>query len=392
MKTITQYIKEQKYNDLISEEFCEIVSENMINESFKSSLIQKLAAKISKAEASENKSKIKNAERLDKEYPRYDGSKHDPNLVNFASIFGPITITPKYNSKNKRKVRGLKWSEITDDQFVLYKGIEEGINKDLSKIIKNVCAHKLNANFIICKKDTDDVVMFIRGYNESKETPVRIFYFTFDRPSPYGGITRGGVHAMERQKSKWKTRELKADEIIEEIQGYDVYMLEITDSMIEDYTVLATGRKESQEGIINYDKKSLEDLLKNQQARYKSLVKKIKADKLIGKSDELFNEINKVNQEVQNLYNTIINTFEYKQDYYRLGRLMEYVSHAYEYFFKYLDNKKAADKTRAEYAEKYNRTYTDSYYDTTAEEYINDCKEKLDKVKEEIDNIKQSLK
>jgi len=389
MKTITQYIHEQKYNDLISEKFCDVIYEDIINESFKSTLIQKLAAKISKAEATRNKKEIENAQRLDKEY----GGSHKPKITNFASIFGPVKVFNKYRRSEYNIARGLKWSEITDEQFILFKGIKEGIDKNLVKAIKQTCSHKLKANFIVCDQDTDNIRFFIRGYNTDDTMAADIFFFSFDRPNNWGGITPGGVHKMDRQKYSYKFRSLKADEIIEEIQGCDVYMLKITDDMIEDYKVLRTNRKESQKGVINYDKDSLNELLKNQKARYKALVEKIKADKLMNNSDNLFEDINKINQEVQDLYRQIVDNPDCFDNYYSLGNLMSYVTNAYEYFFKYIDNKKEGDNQKELYVRKYGKTYNgDSYYDQSAQDNINYCKERLDKIRKEIDNIKAKIK
>lgn len=389
MKNIITYINEQRYNGLVIENLCEIFAEDMVNESFKSSLLTNLAKEIYKAEATNNKREIENNERMKKEYPTYSSK---PKLTNFSSFFGPV-------SAHGDKVRCIKWNEITDDQFVLYKAIDEGFDKKLEKLLKQVYTQKIKADFIVCEKDTKNIKFFIRGYNANNKNNVEIFFLRYDKQKIYkyadGSETSytqpGSVERMTKPKYKYEIRPLKLQELMEEIQGYDVYALEITDDMINDYKTLTIDRKNAQKGVINYDKDSLDKLWKEQQARYRTLVKELKANK-IPNDDEFLEEINKVNKEVQDLYKQIVNTATNIESYYDLGRLMEYVSNSYYNFFEYKKSLIRGNDLKQRYEKEKGKPYSGTTYDEEyAKEYIVRSKEKLDDVKKYIEKIKSNI-
>ena len=384
---LLEYIIDSRCDNVIITEEAALIAEDMINESFKSSIIQTLAQAIYDAEKANNKNKVERAKQDDERYPYSDGSKHDPRLTNFASIFGPKTEGGRYNVK--KGLQGLKWSEITDDDFKEYAPDD----KELVKLIKSTYGKKdNNADFIVMSKD-NKVLNFIKAYGTDPKGD-GVFYFKTD------GTWGNGVKEITKEYYKYQSRSLKINEIIDmlkglaQIEGVKVMALEITPEMIKDYKTLQATREEEKKGMINYDTKSLKDLLTKQQARYKTLVAEIKAKKLQKDPNLLFDDIKKANDEVVSLYKQVVSSPENITQNFDMGRLMTYVSYAYESLYKSLQASNSADRAVKRAKEKGAKDAEEwgSWDRSRAQSEINDSKEYLDRVNKMIEEIKKNLK
>ena len=406
MKHLLEYLNDYYYNNLVINEVCNLIAEEeMVNESFKSSIVQKLAQAIYNAEKSSNKSKIEQAKNDDERYGT-DYGKHDPHIVSFASIFGPKTINGKY-SLVKKDIQGIKWSEITDDDFKEY----APDNKELIKLVKKTYGKKnANADFIVMKGD--EIINFIKAYGADEKSD-GMFYFKSDTLKKYksNGVehkytVNGGVKELTKPYYSYQHRALKVNEVIAELQalseieGVKVYALEITDDMIKQYQELTNDRKKSQEGVINYDKKSLEMLRKQQVARYKALAEEIRAKKLQNDPNVLFNEIAETNKQVIELYKKVMSSTDNLDKYFDLGRLMDYVSRAYESFYRSMKSERQSERAKERYkakAAERGEEFNDEEYDkldfdkSSAKEEINDAKKYIDNVKKMIKEIENQL-
>ena len=381
MKQLCEYMSEYSCDREILIETCNLIINDMINESFKASILLELAKKIKDAEKSHSEDDKKNAER----YKEKNWGTPSKSAKSFASIFGPITETGRYGGK-KTGIQGIKWSEIKDDDFTFYEADTEEWDKKFIKTLRSMYGKKLNADVICCKPGTKEVVAFIKGYGKT-EGDVKVYNF------PTTGWKKG-VQEMTATKYKFGERSLKFQEAIDAISGLDVYVLEIKDSMIEDYDVLHKEREKSQEGVINLDKSSLDKLLKQQQGRYKALVKEIKAKKLQDDPNILFNEIKKTNDDVIALYQKVIEKPENMDQRLDLDDLMRYVSYAYEQFYKSMkykrDAERSVERAREKGDEKPERW--GEYDRENSDESIRDAKEYVQKVKKMISEIEENLK
>lgn len=403
MKHLLEYLNDYYYDSLVINEVCNLIAEEeMVNESFKSSIVQKLAQAIYNAEKSSNKKKIEQAKNDDERYGT-DFGKHDPRIVSFASIFGPKTINGKYGSV-KKGIQGLKWSEITDDDFKEYAPDD----KELIKLVKKTYGKKnANADFIIMKGD--EIINFIKAYGADEKSD-GMFYFKSDSLKKYLNGSEytvpGGVKELTKPYYSYQHRTLKVNEVIDtlkalsEIEGVKVYALEITDDMIKQYQELANDRKKSQEGVINYDKKSLEMLRKQQVARYKALAEEIRAKKLQNDPNVLFNEIAETNKQVIELYKKVMSSTDNLDKYFDLGRLMDYVSRAYESFYRSMKSERQSERAKERYkakAAERGEEFNDEEYDkldfdkSNAKSEINDAKKYVDNVKKMIKEIEDQL-
>ena len=355
-----------------------------LNESFQSNLLRNLSKEIYKAEKEhrENDKTIK--DRYDKGETSYLPPKSEKT---FASIFGPITETPRYGKKTTG-LQGLTWSEIKDSDFVFVKGEEEN-NKQLKKAIKPIFSKSQKGNVIACNPGEKTPIIFIKGYNSKSDNSVSTYYFSMD------GWKRG-VQPMTKTKYSYQERDLKFEEAIEAIAGLDCYILYITDDMIKDYQDLHIGREDSRKGMINYDKQSLEKMLKEQKAKYKTLADEIRAKKLQSDPSTFFDEIKQTNDDVVEIYRKVMDNPENIDQRFDLGCLMDYVSRAYDYFYRSISSTRKADKLvkhareRGESPEDAN--LSGSYEREDAESYINEAKEYIKKVKKMIKEIEDQLK
>lgn len=380
MLSLQESLLDKFFNKEVFEEYSILEGQDImeIDESFQASLLTDLAKRIKDAEKKHTENDKKAAERYKEQ--GYSGTPLK-TAKSFASIFGPLTETPRYGDK-KTGIRGLKWSEIKDSDFKQYKGDD----KEFIKFLKSVYAKKVMADMIVCAPGTKDIVAFIKGYAKTLGD-VRVYYFATE-----GWKT--GVQEKTEKKYKYDVRSLKVNETIELIKEFDIYVLEITDSMIKDYESLHKERKDTQKGSIEYDEESLKRLLKEQQSRYATMVKKIKAEKLQSDPNVLFDDIKKTNDEVVALFQKVMSKPENMDQRFDLADLMRYVSYAYESFYKAMGSKRYADKSverakakgdeRAEEWGKYDRERSDSE--------IRDAKEYVERVKKEIKQIEDNLK
>ena len=402
MRHLLEYLNDYYYDSLVINEVCNLIAEDeMVNESFKSSIVQKLAQAIYNAEKTSNKKKVEQAKKND-EVLGTEYGKHDPHIVSFTSIFGPKTVNGRYGST--KGIQGLKWSEITDDDFIEYAPND----KELIKLIKKTYGKKnANADFIVMKDG--EIINFIKAYGADEKSD-GMFYFKSDSLKKYANGSEytlpGGVKEVTKPYYSYQHRPLKVAEVVNalkelsSIEGVKVYALEITDDMIKQYQSLITDRKKSQEGVINYDKRSLDMLRKQQVSRYKVLADEIRANKLQKDPNVLFNEITETNKQVVELYKKIMSSTDYLDKYFELGRLMDYVSRAYESFYKSIKSGRKSEKSRehakaraAERGEKFDPKEYDEfdYNKSDAQSSINDAKKYINNVKEMIKEIEAEL-
>jgi len=380
-----EWMQDYQYDKMIFFETMDIMAEEMITEAFKSEMLTTLAKEISKAEKESNQRKIDNAKDMDAKYGTEYG-KHKADLRNFSSIFGPVTVTSRYGGTSK-KTCAVKWADITDDDFVLFTEPED---KQLKKFIKDCYSKRKNALLILCKHDTKKIMYVVQAYKENED---KICYeFVTDRYNK--GFNPKKTHAY-----KYSSRQLKAEEVLDLIvmQELDVYALEITKEMTQAYNEIVKDREEEKKGMINYDKESLKQMLQQQQARYKSLVREIKAKKLMEDPNVLYDEIVKVQEEATALVKEIISKPEFVDKFYNAADIMRTVSYCFESFYKYVRGKQELeDRIKEleqegkdkEYIERYR---TSSYKYGSTEEHILDAKKYIKQVQEEMKKMKQEM-
>lgn len=398
MKSILEYISNMEVAaEILEMEMQILASDTIITESFKSSILQKLAQKIFDAEKENNQREIKNKQdaksRDEKEGYTYSDSWYKPKLVSFASILGPITTTSRM-SKEKTKMRGIKWSEITDQDFKQY-GLED---KELIKLIKKTYGKQEKSVIIIVDKD-DNPLNFIKAFNEDPKQD-SVFYFKMD------GKWSNGVKEITKSYYSYQTRSLKQGEVINmlkdlaSIEGVKAYALEITDAMMQEYNRVVLDRKEAQKGVINYDKASLEALAKQQRARYEVLAKKMKEEKMSGNMDQVWKDIENAQKKVMDIMQEAIKpeNMDKISSMSMVGDLMRNISYAYssllEYYKNTHDSKKRLERKKQRAAEKGEEFDADEYakwdWDSaSATNEINKVVEFIKNIDKEIERIKK---
>ena len=386
MINLSEYLIDVEYNRLVNEEYFNLTSNDIINESFQASILTALAKRIKDAEKEHAENDKKQRERNKEQ--GYSLDYMAKSAKSFASIFGPITETPRWGDK-KTGIRGLKWSEIKDDDFQYFEADTDEWNKKFIKLLKSVYNKKIMADIICCKPGTKEVVNFIKGYVKTLGE-VRVYYF------PTTGWKKG-VQEKTATKYKYGERSLKFDETIDTISGLDIYFLEIKDDMVKTYNELHQDREESKKGSIELDDASMAALLKKQQSRYNVMVKEIKAKKLQKNPNDLFDEIKQTNDDVVALFKKVMDNPKYMDMRFDLSDLMRYVSYAYEQFYKSMKSTADANKFEKAYREKHKNDntsvpdFTRSYEREQAQEYIRDAKDYLTKVKKGIKEIEDQL-
>lgn len=367
MISLFDTINKIQYYNKVSEEYCNIKEMDIINESFKSSILNKLAKAIYDAYA----------------YKRILNGKKTKSK-SFCTFFKPI------QTKYGRTISGVKWSEITDNDFKKF----DGDDKELIKLIRKTYALKIRAVFIVCDKISEDILWFIQGniynYNLDRAKP-KVYEFSSSSYDPIPEKTILNVN-------NYNDRPLKLNEVISLISGTDVYFLEFTDDMIESYKTMTQEREKLKEGIIYFDEQSLKEYKKKQKARLETIAKEMKAKKLVANRKKLFDDLKKVNDEIIAIYETIINNPEYIDKDYDLSRLMDNIARAYEYYYKYikyereqeLKIKSMEEEGRSpEQIKKYSES---SFYKSYAEDSIRSCEEYLLTVKKDLEKLKNELK
>lgn len=344
MKNLLESLNKVLCDKAILEEYTILEAEEILqlNESFNSDILKSLAKAINQAETN-HREHDKQSQKNWKDRG-YSGSA-PKSAKSFTTIFGPI-------NDNGKKLQGLKWDQIKDDDFKLYNSDD----KELEKLLKSVYQKKQQANFICCEPNTKDVILFIKGYGGEVKV--------------YGFKTNYGTDAVSEKtapKYKYGERALKFDETMMVIKGLDVYALIITDDMKKEYYDLSNERKEAKKGMINYDQESLNKMLKDQKARYNALVKKMKADKMNSDKSQVLEKLEKTHQECVKIMQEIISNFEKNGDqYFDVSRLLSYSSYAYQSFYDSLryaeQSKRGREKAKQRYAEK-GREWNDEEYD-----------------------------
>lgn len=374
MLTIIEYINNNQYLNLVLEEYCNIVSEDMINESFQSTLLKKLATKINVAERENN---------VIRKTLRENDVYYNTKNISFSTILGPIDYKANSYSKIKR-VRCIKWNEISDEDFVEYNCKD----KEFVKLLKNVYTKKTKAIFIVTDEN-DNIIYFIKGFIKPDDKEVKLITYGF-----INKLDKRGIYRFRKNVYKYQTRDLKVNEIINLMsETYKIYALEITQNLIDEYDTLVTDRSKNKEGVINYDKDSLEKLLKEQIARYKVLIKEIKTKKLMSDPKALFEEIKNINKEVIDFYEKVMSSSEYIDKFYDLGQLMTYTSYAYETYYKYVKNMRYSDKCikNAINHGDLNPEEWGRYEKEKAKLNINDVKQYIEKIKNCLNEYKARL-
>lgn len=384
MKSLYESIIDFNYNNLLIKEYNNEIIENIINESFQSKLLTNLASEIKKVESTHKLEDKQRAENFKKQGYTGNTTKTEKS---FASIFGPITIT---RLSKQEKVQGIKWSEIKDSDFKYY-NVEDD-NKEVRTILKDLYKRKINADCICCEIGTKIPIIFIKGYGHELKTPgVYFFNYVYDNE---GNKKAQGIKAMTRPKYSYKVRDLNFEEMMDAIDGLDIYILNITQDMLKSYNDFSDTRIKNKMGVIQYDEKSLENMLKEQKRRYKVLADEMRAKKLQEKSSTLFEDIKKANDRVVELYQKIINSPENMDEYFDLGNLMQYVSYSYESFYKSIKYDYKAKK----YIEKAKERGYDNpenfaeYEKSNSQEYIRNAADYIKMINKGIEDIEKRLK
>lgn len=411
MKSLIKYFDQMMVESMILAEEMEILaSETIVTESFKSSILQKLAQKIYDAEKTNNQREVqskKNQHERDKQDGHaFSDSWYKPKVVSFASVLGPITTTEKYTGLVK-KTRGVKWSEITDDDFKEY-ALDD---KELVKLIKKTYGKAEKSVIIITDKDKNPLNL-IKAFNDDPKQD-GMFYFKLDTTqiskygnSEYRRIVPGGIKEFTKQYYSYQYRALKANEVIallneySNLSGIKAYALEITDSMTQEYQRTVIDRKEAQKGVINYDKESLEKLAKAQRARYEALVKKMKEEKFSSNQDQLLKYIEDAQKKVVDLIKEAIKpeNLEKSSSMSIVGDLMRNISYSYQSLLEYYQSshrsKKHIERAKQRAAEKGEEFDEEDYkkYDFDSEkatEEINNVVEYIKDIDKEIERIRK---
>lgn len=368
MKNVLEYIVEADYINKILIEEANIEAQQIIGESFNCELLSNLAKEIAKAE---KKSNISRAEQRKKYKEQGYSSNYGPKNVNFTFIFAPDIS----QNRSTRTVKGIKWSEIKDSDFVYVKAGEE---KQLRKELKQIYAKGGMGHAIFCTPDTKNPVLFLRGNTDNNE----LYYFDMN-PSHYSN----GVRVKNKPYYSYHQRNYNLGETIEETKDLDAYILHITNSMLSSYEDTVKERDEAKSGVINYDKESLAELLKKQKARYKVIVDELKAQKLQSDPTDLLDEIKNINNEITELYYKVINNPDNLDSNFNLGELMEYTMGAYKRLYQSLKYSRDADNEDEKYGAGAGRFSKDQ-----SNEEIRKAKEYIDKVRKKIDDIKPNIK
>lgn len=379
MRSIFEYIQDYRYDKMIFVETMDLLAEDMINESFKAELLTSLAKEISKAEKEYNKNAKENAERNRQNYGYYS----TPNYRNFSSIFGPVTVSSRYGG-NSKKTSGVKWSEVTDGDFKLYPDPED---KQLKKFVKDCYNNKKNALMILCKQGTKNIIYVVQAYKDDKTKVCYEFKAEgWDK----------GFKAKEKKAYTYQTRNLKAEEVLELIdrEMLDVYALEITKEMTQAYNEIVKNREEEKKGMIKYDKESLKQMLASQQARYKTLVKEIKAKKLMEDPNLLYDEITQVQTEATALIKEIMSKPEYIDKFYSAADIMRTISYCFEQFYSYAREQRKGEQMVQKYIgkgkeEEAARKAAKEWYN--GESYILDAKRYLKEAKDQIEQMRKKM-
>ena len=390
MKNLKEYLFDKECDNIILTEAASIIGEEMINEAFKSKILGKLASTIKEYEKEQHRNDIEKQN----DYNDKGWGKINPSEKTFTSLFGPIVQTSRYDSSTK-KVRGCQWDKITDDNVTYYEG---GYDIALHKKIKQLYADKIRVRLVVFDPETQEIVYAGRvcsenDYKTRKSKKPSTFEFkawtTADGKSHKRVINK----TAPIRKGGWQTGDLKVDALIELINDYDVYFVEIPNEYITDYDVLVKDREEAQKGVINYDDASLKELAQRQRLHYKMLAKELRAKRLQDNPKYMLNEITKIHNEALKLAEQIIDSKEHIDEGYSIGNAMSYITLAFEEYFKYLKSMKDAEAS-VERARERGREEPESYgeyYRSDAASQLDNCKDRLEKTKNYLDEIRERI-
>lgn len=352
MKNLSNYIILENLNNEIINEFCNICAEETINESFKSSLLTSLATKISKTFTNGN-----------------SGIVHE-KPHNFMSFFGPIYVD---NKKDGVIIFGVKWDTIKDKDFTLYK---KGDKENLINVIKSEFKLKKDQKsiktglFIACEPGSKDPVLFAQGwhhqvsrYDDDNDSTDKdgVNVYSFDDYTTISGektdflktvIKNNKVkkeYNISRHRGKYAYT-FSPDDLYQLLQGFDVYYIEITDEMVDQYKTLINNRDAKKEGIVPTDETSLKALTKRQQAELKLMARQKRLEELKkdGKSiPEMFAEIYKALGEAFIEVGKQPNQFHALTDLTMLSHMITDISHELIYFSREIDKDERKSKRRS---------------------------------------------
>lgn len=390
MKNLKEYLFDRECDNIILTEAASIIGEEMINEAFKSKILGKLASTIKEYEKEQHRNDIEKQN----DYNDKGWGKINPSEKTFTSLFGPIVQTSRYGSSTK-KVRGCQWDKITDDNITYYEG---GYDSALHKKIKQLYASKIRGLLIVCDPETHDIVYAVRGYSENDDKtrkPKKPSTFEFKAWTTTNGKSHKRVvnKTAPIRKGGWQRGDLKVDALIELINDYDVYFVEIPNEYITDYDVLVKDREEAQKGVINYDDASLKELAQRQRLHYKVLAKELRAKRLQDNPKYMLNEITKIHNEALKLAEQIIDNKEHIDEGYSIGNAMSYITSAFEEYFKYLKSMKDAEAS-VERAHIRGYEEPESYgehYRSDAASKLDNCKDRLERAKNYLDEIRERI-
>ncbi len=388
MRNISKYIYESKLNEIYFNELTNIEineSYNIINESFQSSWLTLLAKKIKDIEAGNL------------------SAKNWKDKYSFTSIFGPKVEKGKWNTK---KLRSIKWSEITDADFELYD------KKRLKKILIEIKKKESNTGVLIisCAPGTKNIIKFFNGLGTAPfkeggtwvhsyddvlytiKTDYKVEYHYDDNGKNTGNTKTyyNKVGEVTRSKYKYNERTLKDLELYQEMKDFDNYVLVLDNSMFTEYKSLTDKRDKDKEGMVLLDDESLKKLAKEQNARYKALAEEIRRKRLVSKDKELFQEIKATQDELNDLIEKIMGKSDSYSEYSSLREALQYTYRAMDYFSDYLRETYESSKHQKEYA-KYGDVMRHDYYGERAQGSIADSKKQLDRAKGYIEEIKKNL-
>jgi hypothetical protein len=164
------------------------------------------------------------------------------------------------------------------------------------------------------------------------------------------------------------------------LKDKDNYYLEIPDSLIYDYQQIAKDRKDSKNGMINFDQESLDKILRAQKERYKAFIESVKIKKLRMDDKELYDEIKQLNNEIIKLNEEIMNNSDNWDLLNDMGNLLRDFSYAFYYYYKYFINNKKTQKGIEPNASRID-----------ADSNLKSAKRELEKFKEKINDIKSMM-
>ena len=386
MKDLSIYIREALDDRDILIETLHEMNIMTINEAFNSKILTNLANSIKKFEEPARKNDAEQRKRAEEESKQRGYTvKPSVNAMSFASMFGPTDANVpvgkgRYSSSRREHIRGIKWNEITDDMFTKY----DGYDAKLHKVFKSLCNKKKAFIAIACEPDTDNIVYVVRGFDDNSN---QSFWELAEHKNKWNNDS--GVVRKEKPKgnSQWYKRDYKGVEMLEDMNDYDVYLLEITDEMKSEYKSLYDERTEQKKGVVNYDDASLKQLAAENKVMYKKLAKELRAKRLQENPKALYDKIKEANQKVLALYDKIIADDKYIGSHYGIGDAMSYVNDAFRQYYDFLRNQQEYNDAKSHD----DGSYAERFIKGRVNDSINDVKKRIDYILKEIDKLEKEL-